>query len=100
MLLIYATFPNQEEAKTICHGLVKEKIAACAHISTKGLSIYEWEGTINADPECIAFIKLKNENYRRAEDFIKSKHSYDTPCIIAFKTEKALNEYAQWVNSN
>lgn len=49
----YVTVPSIEVGKTIGHGLVKNKLAACVNIIPQVTSIYEWKNEINEDNEVI-----------------------------------------------
>ena len=39
--------------------LVKSKLAACVNVIPNLTSIYEWEGKIEEDSECLLMIKTK-----------------------------------------
>lgn len=47
----YVTVPSTDDGKTLAHGLVKGKLAACVNIIPQVTSIYEWENKINEDSE-------------------------------------------------
>lgn len=49
--VVYVTVPNDEVGRTIGHGLVKNKLAACVNSIPGITSIYEWKNEINEDKE-------------------------------------------------
>lgn len=51
--MAYVTVPSVDVGKTIGHGLVKNKLAACVNVIPQVTSIYEWEGKINEDSEVL-----------------------------------------------
>lgn len=56
----YVTVPDTDVGKTIGHGLIKNKLAACVNIIPQITSIYEWRNEINEDNEVTLYIiKLK-----------------------------------------
>lgn len=97
MIIIYTTFPNQNIAKKIITGLVKNKLAACGNIFRLH-SVYRWKGKIESEPEYGAFIKTKNNLYRKVETYIKKKHPYEVPEIISWPIEKGLPQYLEWID--
>lgn len=51
--MAYVTVPSTDVGKTIGHGLIKNKLAACVNIIPQVTSIYEWKNEINEDNEVI-----------------------------------------------
>ncbi|XP_021341733.1 uncharacterized protein LOC110442446 isoform X2 [Mizuhopecten yessoensis] len=51
--MAFITVPTMDVAKTLSHGLVQEKLAACVNIIPSVTSVYEWEGKVNEDPELL-----------------------------------------------
>jgi periplasmic divalent cation tolerance protein len=44
--LLYATYPNADEAKAIARTLVGDRLASCANIPGPMTSIYRWDGEV------------------------------------------------------
>ena len=96
MIAVYVTFANKKEAEEICGVLVDEKLIACANIFPC-TSIHIWKDVKRKGEESIAIIKASEKNWGKIEKKIKELHSYETPCIVAYKSFKASKEYAEWV---
>ncbi|HEY3637045.1 MAG TPA: divalent-cation tolerance protein CutA, partial [Rhizomicrobium sp.] len=58
-VLVYSTFPNHEVAEKIGRALLEAKLAACVNIFPPMLSLYEWEGKLQAERETAAIIKTR-----------------------------------------
>jgi periplasmic divalent cation tolerance protein len=97
MLIIFTTAPNKEEAESLAHKLVEEKLAACVQIVPKITSFYFWEGAVRKDEEYLLLIKTLREKYDEAETFIKANHSYSVPEIAAIESVKVSEHYLNWL---
>ncbi len=97
--LVYITTSNKEEARNIGRKLVEERLAACVNIIDGMESIYQWEGEIQEDKECVLIVKTPYHNVDKLTDRVKELHRYDCPCIISVPIlEQEGNEgYQQWL---
>lgn len=98
MYLVYITFPNRNEAISVSHALVKEKLLACANISSEVTSIYNWEGEIQEDLEVVLIGKTRAEVVDYLFIRLKELHSYASPAIIAMKIDKVDPVFKKWVS--
>ena len=97
--LLYATFDSKEEAVSIAHKLLEEKLVACANVLDGGASIYRWQGEVKQANESILFAKTTQEQAQKAAKRIKELHSYDLPCVLILPVEDGLPEFMQWVKT-
>jgi periplasmic divalent cation tolerance protein len=95
--LLYATFAGKEEAVTVAHKLLKEKLIACANVMDGGTSVYRWEGEVQEASEVILFAKTTEVQAKKAIARIKELHSYKLPCVLILPVESGLPEFMQWV---
>lgn len=97
--LLYITTKDKSEARNIARQLVKKKLAACANIIDGMESIYEWEGEVQQDQECVLLVKTHYSRVNKVTRFIKELHSYECPCVISLTiTEDEGNaEFLDWV---
>jgi len=95
--VIYSTTSNVEEARTIAHVLVQEKLVACVHIIPKIESVYRWKGAVENASECVLLAKTQEKNVEKTIQRIRQLHSYDLPEIIVFPPVGGLKEYLDWV---
>ena len=95
--IIYSTINDINQAKKIANILVGEKIVACVNIIPKIESIYRWKNKIEEDTECVIVAKTTDKNVEKTILKIKENHPYDLPAIIAFKIDKAHNEFLKYI---
>lgn len=94
--LLYATFANKEEALSIAHKLLEEKLIACANVMDGGTSVYRWQGEVQEANEVIMFAKTMHSQAEKAVVRIKELHSYKLPCVLVIPVESGLPEFMQW----
>ncbi|XP_050311341.1 protein CutA homolog [Anthonomus grandis grandis] len=95
---VYVTAPTEEVAKKIAHGLVKEKLAACANIIPKITSIYEWENKINEDSEVLMMIKTRASALDELTKYVKENHPYQVCEVIAVPIVHGNEAYLKWID--
>ncbi|QOD38628.1 divalent-cation tolerance protein CutA [Candidatus Wolbachia massiliensis] len=99
LVLVYATFSNFEEAKTISGELLNEKLIVCVNIFPEVKSLYLREGEINSSCEVVAIMKSRNDQVDKIVEKIEAIHSYDQPAVVIIPIEKANKSFTNWVNS-
>jgi periplasmic divalent cation tolerance protein len=99
-LVFYMTAENREEAEKIAKELISNKLAACVNIIGEINSFYEWEGKVENNRETAFIAKTSKEKSSELIDFVKRNHSYDTPCILSFKTETGNPEFLSWISES
>lgn len=99
LVLIYTTFSNFEEAKTVSEELLNEKLIVCVNIFPEVNSLYLWKGEINSSCEVVAIMKSRNDQVDKIVEKIEAMHSYDQPAIAVMPIEKANKSFTNWANS-
>lgn len=97
MIYIFWTCRDQEEARRIIHGLLDEKLIACASILPMIESIYRWEGKIETSSEAKVILKTTAQHFEAIEGFIKTHCSYEVPEIVQIDIEQGSSSYLDWV---
>lgn len=95
----FITAPDETVAKSLAHGLVSNKLAACVNIVPKILSIYEWEGKINEDSEVLMMIKTSTSKVDEISKFIRENHPYSVAEVISFPIENGNQPYLEWITN-
>lgn len=97
-IIIQTTFPKLTEAKKLARILLKEKLAACIHLS-KIDSFYIWEEKIASSKETLVNIKTKADLFSKVEEIIIKNHPYKIPQITQIKIDKGSKAYLSWIDS-
>jgi periplasmic divalent cation tolerance protein len=97
MLLVYITFPGRKEAERVGKTIVKEGLARCVNVIPDMKSIFSWKGKLEMNKECILLAKTSERNYPELERRVKQLHSYELPCILAFKVTRGSEDFTRWV---
>ncbi len=92
----YIPVGNASEAASLGQLAITEHLAACANVFPVQ-SAFMWEGVIQQEPEFILVLKTIPQKKKALREFLESKHSYETPCILSWDAE--VNEaYGAWVD--
>ncbi|XP_038222911.1 protein CutA homolog [Zerene cesonia] len=93
----YVTVPSTDVGKTIGHGLVKNKLAACVNIIPQVTSIYEWKNEINEDSEALLMIKTRTSLVDQLTEFVRSNHPYEVCEVISLPIQNGNPPYLKWI---
>ncbi len=94
-ILIYITYPNEEEAKRVSDHLLKKKIVACANFFPMKSS-YWWKGKLACEDEIVTIVKTRKENWEMVKQEVEKIHPYDVPCIMKLDVE-ANKAFEDWI---
>ena len=97
IVTVYATFPTEEEARTVARTLVEERLAACANILGPTCSIYRWEGSVEEASEIAAIFKTAESRAGALMARLNDLHSYEVPAITVWPIAEAFPLYEAWV---
>jgi len=96
MLALYIPCKDKQQAIDIAAHLLKKKLIACANI-IPSTSMYIWEGKLETNEEHIILAKTVEKRYNAIEKAVVALHSYECPCITAWKIDKANRSYERCV---
>ncbi|MCG8690429.1 MAG: divalent-cation tolerance protein CutA [Minwuiales bacterium] len=94
---VYVTAGSEEEARRIAAAAVQERLAACANMFTGMRSIYRWEGKVAEDDEIVLILKTRAAQLNPLMERIRSLHSYDCPCIVAWPISAGNPAFLHWI---
>lgn len=96
-IVVLVTASSEEEGIALGRILVEKKLAACVNMVSGIRSIFEWEGSVADEQECLLMIKTSTEVLSTLEATVKTHHSYDVPEIIALPITWGSKPYMNWI---
>lgn len=97
LVMLYVTFPDADEARTISRALVEARLAACANIQPPHTAIYNWQGELREESEVAVIFKTKRELIVHASERIKTMHSNEVPCVVALPIQGGNADFIEWL---
>jgi periplasmic divalent cation tolerance protein len=77
------TAGNEQQAQSIAHHLVDDRLAACVNIVGPIRSVYRWGDAVEDEPEFLLLIKTRASLLDRLERRVIELHSYEIPEVLA-----------------
>jgi periplasmic divalent cation tolerance protein len=96
-LVVFVSTASIEEARSIAHRVVEERLAACASIIERVQSIFRWEEKINSEWESLIIFKTTGARFTELQTRVTSLHSYSVPEIIALPIVAGSEQYVAWL---
>jgi periplasmic divalent cation tolerance protein len=97
VIAVLTNLPDSESAFNLARELVRMRLAACANVLSPATSFYRWEGREEEATEHPVLIKTTEARYPELERAIQALHPYTLPEIIAWRVERGLPAYLDWV---
>ena len=97
--MVVTTCASRRQAQVLGRTVVKARLAACAQLEPIS-SIYRWEGKVCCDDEWRVTMKTTRAGYRRLEAFVRARHSYSVPQIVAVPFSAGSAAYLRWVRQS
>ncbi len=97
MIVVYTTFPNEEEARKLGAHLVETRLAACVNIFPGMVSIYRWQDNIESASEAAMIIKTRKALKEDVFAAVASLHPYTVPALLMFEPSQVASSYMAWL---
>ncbi|CCW66580.1 unnamed protein product [Phytomonas sp. Hart1] len=97
--ICYVTTPTMKVASSLSKILVQtHQVAACVNIIPSVVSVYQWEGELKEDTECLMMIKTQTSCIKDVVNLVKTNHPYDCPEIISIPMGEGYAPYLDWIS--
>lgn len=97
IIYIFWTCRDKQEAKKIIHGLLDQRLIACASIFPEVESIYRWEGKIEESQEVKVIFKTALKHFDAVQSYIQKHCSYEVPEILQVDIVQGTPRYLAWI---
>jgi periplasmic divalent cation tolerance protein len=98
-MMVYVTASSRAEALQLGRALVEARLAACANVLDGMTAIYHWNGKLQEEDEAVLILKTTADLIDALTARLRELHSYDLPCVVAWKIETGHAPYLDWVRA-
>jgi len=99
-VMIFITTLTPESAEKISQDLLDEKLAACANTIHGVRSLFWWKGKIDEAHESLIICKTRQSLVKKLTKFVRERHEYEVPEIIAVPIIGGNPDYLKWVKES
>ena len=100
MLLVFSTFPSEEDAARVVRVLVEERLAACGNLLPGCRSLYRWKGAIADEREVVAILKTRKQDWAALQSRLHELHPYEVPECVAVRIASGAPRYMAWLEES
>lgn len=98
-LQVTTTTESHQHAQDLARSIVEARLAACVQVMGPIESTYWWNDQIELSQEWLCLMKTTAASYPALEAFIKDKHTYEVPEIVASEVTIGSDEYLAWIGT-
>ncbi len=95
--VVLCNCPDEVSADRLAKGLIEARLAACVNRLAPVQSVYRWDNRIETASEVPLLIKTTERAYLLVQAWLRARHPYETPEIIALPVVAGLPDYLDWV---
>lgn len=94
---LYVPAPSLEVGRSLAHGLIEARVAACVNIIPEIQSVYWWENAVEESREVVLLIKTVRSRQEEVIAFLRAHHPYACPVILPLAVEKVPSFVLNWL---
>jgi periplasmic divalent cation tolerance protein len=98
-VVVITTTDSEDAAGTLARAVVEARLAACVQVSGPVRSVYRWDGEVRDDREWQLWIKTAYDRVDELTEFVKARHTYDVPEVVALPVLGGNADYLEWITS-
>jgi periplasmic divalent cation tolerance protein len=100
VVLVITTVADADKARHIGTQMVELQLVACINILSGVESIYQWNGDLEVEGECLCLLKTTNSRLEELEAWIQEHHPYDEPEFLVLPVSAGSSGYLGWVRNH
>ena len=97
--IVLTTAATIEEARSLGHTLIEERLVACATLIPAVEAIFQWQGKLESTIESGLRLKTGPDQLPALEDRLHELHTYQTPEFLVLNVEAGSHPYLEWLQS-
>ena len=97
VIVAFSTCADRASGRALAEQMVAERLAACVNLLPGAVSVYRWDGRMQADDECLMVIKTTESRFPVLRDWLRQRHPYELPELFAVPVSDGLPAYLEWV---
>ena len=90
------TLDDESRANALAEAIVEARLAACVQCLPIR-SVYRWEGRVERAAETLLAAKTRTALVPELTAFIRARHPYRVPEIVAWPLADGLPDYLAWI---
>jgi periplasmic divalent cation tolerance protein len=98
-ILVFTTLPDRDAARALARALLEARLAACVTLGGPVESMYHWRGAIETGDEVTLTIKTRAALFERIDAFLRERHPYELPEIVAVPLTEGSPAYLAWIDA-
>lgn len=87
-------------AEALAQAIVDARLAACVNLLPGLTSVYRWQDQVQRDGETLLLVKTAAERFEALQAFVRERHPYELPEIVAVKLGPVSHPYLEWLLAN
>ncbi|TDP98189.1 divalent-cation tolerance protein CutA [Labedaea rhizosphaerae] len=95
---LVTTVESASAAGKLAEAIVTARLGACAHIMPI-TSVYRWDGEVTREAEWRLVVKTTRDRLDELMAFVKQRHSYDLPQLVATELAAGSADYLDWITA-
>ena len=95
---LVTTTDSEQAAGELAEAIVAARLGACVHVMPI-TSVYRWDGEVTRDAEWRLVVKTTADRLDELMAFVKQRHSYDVPQLVATKLAAGSADYLDWITA-
>lgn len=88
---------SADQARLIAREAVEGRRAACVQIESGITSVFRWKDSLESVPETRLVFKLSSAGKDALISWLRDRHPYEVPEILAWPVAETEPAYGQWV---